>query len=124
MPAGELVNVDLSVNYFRVPVATTGSMLIVRTGIFTTEFANLIYTELCFKNDKSAFKPDLIEELGQGGFAKVFKAKFHGKYVAMKYIPLDKVKNGYEFAYDSYGCHEYYFQEQFTEFCILLKTLN
>ena len=61
---------------------------------------------------KSAFKPDLIEELGQGGFAKVFKANFHGKHVAMKYIPLDKVKNDYKYEKESYGCHEYYYQEK------------
>ena len=60
---------------------------------------------------KSTFKPDLIEELGQGGFAKVFKANFHGKHVAMKYIPLDKVKNDYEYRVHSYGCHEYVLQE-------------
>ena len=61
---------------------------------------------------KSAFKPDLIEPLGEGGFAKIFKARFHGRIVAMKYIPLDKVKDGYEFEYDSYGLHEYYNQEK------------
>ena len=61
---------------------------------------------------RNNFKPDLIEELGQGGFAKVFKATFHGNLVAMKYIPLDKVKNGYEFNTESYGCHEYHHQER------------
>ena len=61
---------------------------------------------------KSTFKPDLIEPLGEGGFAKVFKAKFHGTIVAMKYIPLDKVKDGYEYSFDSYGLHEYNNQEK------------
>ena len=61
---------------------------------------------------KSAFKPDLIEELGEGDFAKVFKAKFHGKHVAMKYIPLDKVKEDYQYRTKSYGFHEYYNQEK------------
>ena len=60
----------------------------------------------------SAFKPDLIEELGQGGFAKVFKAKFHGKHVAMKFIPLDKVKHSYAYDDESYGLHEYVNQEK------------
>ena len=60
----------------------------------------------------SAFKPDLIEQLGEGGFAKVFKAKFHGRIVAMKYIPLDKVKDGYQYRINSYGLHEYENQEK------------
>ena len=56
---------------------------------------------------QSAFKPDLVKPLGEGGFATVFKAKFHGKDVAMKYIPLDKVKKGYEYNTSSNGLHEY-----------------
>ena len=51
--------------------------------------------------------------MGEGGQAKVFKAKFHGKDVAMKFIPLDHAKDGYEYRYDSYGCHEFYEQEKF-----------
>ena len=54
----------------------------------------------------------MIEELGQGGFAKVFKAKFHGKIVAMKYIPLDRVKEDYKYEIESYGCHEYCNQDR------------
>ena len=53
-----------------------------------------------------------MEELGEGGFAKVFKAKFHGQLVAMKYIPLDKVKENYQYTPISYGCHEYCEQEK------------
>ena len=64
---------------------------------------------------KSNFKPKLISLLGEGGQAKVFKAKFHGKNVAMKYIPLDKVKDGYEYEWKSYGCHEFCQQEKFQE---------
>ena len=63
------------------------------------------------ETEKSRFKPDLIEPIGQGGFAKLFKAKFHGDFVAMKYIPLDKVKDGYEYDKNSYGFHEYQNQE-------------
>ena len=64
---------------------------------------------------KSNFKPKLISQLGEGGQAKVFKGQFHGKDVAMKYIPLDKVKDGYKYDEDSYGCSEFYLQERFSE---------
>ena len=46
----------------------------------------------------------------------MFKATFHGKDVAMKYIPLDKdkeVKDNYEYDESSYGCHEFCEQEKF-----------
>ena len=62
---------------------------------------------------KSNFKPKLISQLGEGGQAKVFKAKFHGQDVAMKYIPLDKLKDGYQYDITSYGCSEYFEQEKF-----------
>ena len=48
--------------------------------------------------------------LGEGGQAKVFKAKFHGKDVAMKFVPLDQVKENYEYKWKSYGCHEFFYQ--------------
>ena len=51
----------------------------------------------------------------EGSKAKVFKAKFHGKGVAMKYIPLDKVKDYYQYRASSYGCDEFYWQEKFSE---------
>ena len=51
--------------------------------------------------------------MGEGGQAKVYKAKFHGKDVAMKFIPLDHAKDGYEYREVSYGCHEFYWQEKF-----------
>ena len=59
----------------------------------------------------------MVSILGEGGQAKVFKAKFHDKDVAMKYIPLDKAVNpwrdGYEYDIHDYGCDEYYQQEKF-----------
>ena len=66
-----------------------------------------------FLTSESNFKPNLVSELGEGGQAKVFKAKFHGKDVAMKYIPLDKVKHGYKYDVSSYGCSEFHYQEKF-----------
>ena len=62
---------------------------------------------------KSNFKPKLISQLGEGGQAKGFKGEFHGKDVAMKYIPLDKVKDEYLYDWASYGCSEFYYQEKF-----------
>ena len=71
--------------------------------------------ELELLKAESNFKPKLKSKLGEGGQAKVFKAKFHGKDVAMKYIPLDKLKDGYIYHSPrlSYGCHEVYQQEKF-----------
>ena len=62
---------------------------------------------------KRNFKPKLKSLLGQGGQAKVFKAEFHGEDVAMKYVPLDKFKNDYQYEYKSYGVHEFQNQETF-----------
>ena len=53
--------------------------------------------------------------MGEGGQAKVFKATFHGKKVAMKYIPLDHVRDGYKYDEGSYGCHEFFWQEKFID---------
>ena len=71
----------------------------------------LFLTKPKFLKFESNFTPKLESELGEGGQAKVFKAKFHGKDVAMKYIPLDHKKDNYKYRYDSYGCHEFYLQE-------------
>ena len=50
--------------------------------------------------------------MGEGGQAKVFKGKFHGKDMAIKYVPLDHAKDNYEYGSWSYGCHEFYQQEK------------
>ena len=67
---------------------------------------------------ESNFKPKLESQLGEGGQAKVFKAKFHGQKVAMKYIPLDSIKSGYKYSYLTYGCHEVYQQGKVLKFRI------
>ena len=69
------------------------------------------------------FKPNLVSTLGEGGQAKVFKGKFHGKDVAMKYIPLDKVRDNYEYRTYSYGCDEFYWQEKFSKLSKLEQKL-
>ena len=71
--------------------------------------------KLTFLTIERNFKPKLVSKLGEGGQAKVFKATFHGKDVAMKYIPLDKVKNSYEYEYNSYGCAEFFDQDKFSK---------
>ena len=76
---------------------------------------------------KSNFKPSLVSDLGKGGQAKVFKATFHGKDVAMKFIPLELFEKRkskkkpnqnegpkpYQYKDRSYGCHEFVEQEKF-----------
>ena len=79
-------------------------IFIIRVELFTYNFVVDWY--------ESDFKPNLIEQLGEGGFAKVFKANFHSEDVAMKYIPLDKVKDQYEYKQSSYGLHELDNQEE------------
>ena len=73
----------------------------------------LFLTKVNFLNFERNFQPKLESQLGEGGQAKVFKAKFHGKDVAMKYIPLDHKKDNYEYHRGSYGCHEFNEQEMF-----------
>ena len=103
--------------------ATTGS--IVTTKIGMSEYWKLVHLLLSnFWLSIRKFKPKLISYLGKGGQAKVFKAKFHGKDVAMKYIPLDSVKDGYDYRRSSYGCHEFWNQEKFTCKNIYLTTFQ
>ena len=103
---------------FLVLDATTGLIVTIKIGKFTVQrnYLHLILAEVM--NNKSHFKPKLESKLGEGGQAKVFKAKFHCKFVAMKYVPLDHVKDGYEYDWSSYGCHEYFHQEKFIGFSI------
>ena len=128
---------------FRAPVAMTGSIVTIKTGMSKIQswiFFYFLQQKICSKNfillslskildgslppivsksicsvfdhKKSDFEPKLESQLGEGGQAKVFKAKFHGQDVAMKYVPLDKVKDNYEYKRNSYGCHEFYQQEK------------
>ena len=73
---------------------------------------------------ESNFKPNLVSQLGEGAQAKVFKAKFHGKDVAMKYIPLDKAKYNYQYEWGSYGCLEFFYQKKFLQYnaCMNFET--
>ena len=91
-------------------------MLTIRTGMSTNSKFSFHFGLLTIRSN---FKPKLISKLGEGGQAKVFKATFHGKDVAMKYIPLDKLQDCYEYDRDSYGCYEFYEQEKFSELQLL-----
>ena len=51
----------------------------------------------------------LTRQLGSGGFAEVYEGFHHGRKRAFKLIPLKK--NEHEYNVYSYGCHEYYYQE-------------
>ena len=51
----------------------------------------------------------LIRQLGTGGFAEVYEGWHHGRKRAFKMIPLNKDEHKYNIW--SYGCHEYYHQE-------------
>ena len=47
--------------------------------------------------------------MGSGGFAYIYEAIYHGVKRAFKFIKLDR--QTHEYNINSYGCHEYYFQE-------------
>ena len=55
------------------------------------------------------FPFEFERQLGSGGFATVYKGLFHGVERAFKVVPLDEEKHKYNIG--SYGCHEYYNQE-------------
>ena len=61
------------------------------------------------KNSLNRFPFKFEEQLGSGGFATVYKGLFHGVESAFKVIPLKKEEHKYNIK--SYGCHEYYNQE-------------
>ena len=60
----------------------------------------------------------MIEPIGEGGFATVYRGKFHEGEAAFKFIPIDM--DEYEYATSSVGIHEYWQQEQFNK----LNSLN
>ena len=60
-------------------------------------------------NPLKRFPFEFERQLGSGGFATVYKGLFHGVERAFKVVPLDEEKHQYNV--ESYGCHEYYNQE-------------
>ena len=51
----------------------------------------------------------LTRQLGYGGFAEVYEGYHHGRKRAFKLVPLKEIEH--EYNTQSYGCHEYYAQE-------------
>ena len=57
------------------------------------------------------FPFELNEPLGQGGFARVIRGKFHRGEAAFKFVPLIN-RDRYRYNdMDAIGCHEYCQQE-------------
>ena len=60
--------------------------------------------------ERRGFPFELIEPIGEGGFATVYRGAFHNGKAAFKFVPVDL--DGYQYRYDSVGIHEYYQQER------------
>ena len=59
---------------------------------------------------RTGFPFELIEPIGKGGFATVFRGKFHQREAAFKFIPIDM--DGYDYDLNSVGIYEYRKQEK------------
>ena len=55
------------------------------------------------------FPFELIEELGRGGFARVYRGRFHQGEAAFKFIRIRE--ESYNYDREDAGCHEYWQQE-------------
>ena len=67
---------------------------------------------LYLKSDetRTGFPFELIEPIGEGGFATVYRGKFHQGEAAFKFIPIDL--DGYKYDWNSVGIYEYRNQEK------------
>ena len=54
---------------------------------------------------RNGFPFELTEAIGEGGFATVYRGKFHKGEAAFKFIPI--ANEGYKYDYDSTGIYEY-----------------
>ena len=66
----------------------------------------------------AGFPFELEEEIGKGGFASVYRGRFHQGHAAFKFVPI---KNEQTYEYDMYavGCYEYWQQEM-----VIIKLLS
>ena len=62
----------------------------------------------------------MIEPIGKGGCATVYRGAFHSDKAAFKFIPVDNFSD-YEYKVTSVGLHEYYQQEKISEITKLKK---
>ena len=60
---------------------------------------------------RNGFPFELIEPIGEGGFAAVFRGAFHDGEAAFKFIPIHDFDR-YEYGVHSAGIHEYNQQEK------------
>ena len=67
---------------------------------------------------RSGFPFELIERIGEGGFATVYRGKFHQGEAAFKFIPIDL--NEYKYKATSFGIYEYYQQEKINKLNYLI----
>ena len=59
---------------------------------------------------RTGFPFELIEPIGEGGYATVYRGAFHDGEAAFKFVPIDL--DGYEYTDSSVGLHEYFQQEK------------
>ena len=63
------------------------------------------------------FPFELEEEIGKGGFASVYRGKFHQGKAAFKFVQI-KDEQTYTYDRDAVGCYEYYQQKRVMKFLI------
>ena len=66
--------------------------------------------------ERTGFPFELIEPIGEGGFATVFRGAFHDGEAAFKFIPVDL--DGYKYENTSVGIYEYDNQEKINKITI------
>ena len=59
---------------------------------------------------RNEFPFELIAPIGEGGFATVYRGKFHQGEAAFKLIPIEM--DGYKYQWNSVGIYEYKQQEK------------
>ena len=62
---------------------------------------------------RTGFPFELIEPIGEGGFATVYRGAFHDGEAAFKFVPIDL--NGYKYERQSVGIYEYDKQEKISK---------